>query len=224
MIKDSGKEYLKECCVEDKGILNFLFPQYDIVEDFIPPFLFNKKVIVISSSFKTKKGYDIINIQKNSTKNLNNFEIFKQFMIANGIKFSKNFLEKIDFLPIDERWYLLKTYYYLKKFPNKITKKDSIYKLFEKLFQSFEESVQIYFNIDLDYKIILSSLITMMSKTTEIDLISKRNKKYALLLKNNKLYLSDFKKSILNYFDSNRSKIDFLCFLYSLSLEGRLYG
>ena len=224
MLIGIAKEFLKGCYVEDRGILQFLFPEYDIYEENIPPFLNNKKIILISSAFKSREGCDIINIQKFSTKCLNDRKIFQEFLVFCGYKISNDNVEYLKFLTSEECLGFLKVFYFLRKFPKRLPKKGSVFNLFKNLFGSFSNSVEAYYELTENYKVVVTSLITMMSKTYDVDFVVGKNSEYSKLLRKNSMHVEIFKKSIVCYLETSKTEIDFLSFLYALSHEGRLDG
>jgi len=96
--------------------------------------------------------------------------------------------------------------------------KKSIFNLFQTLFTSFSMSYKIFYEMKLNYKMVLSSLLTMMLKTENIQ-PGIQSAGYIRVLTKNKIYMSKFKQGMMDYLETKQREVDFIAFLFQMGTK-----
>lgn len=207
-----GKEWL----------LEFLYPNYTIAINNLPPFLASDKVIFISSKrVPPRPDIDLIQIGYSSPKKLDDRKIFLEFLEYSGRKMKDSVKQTLLLLDEDEFWEQAKLIWIIGKSSyDLITEEGSVYKLFLIMFSDYEEAYDIYRKTGLPYKVVFSSLLTMMLKSQQTEnLVCSPGYKAALI--KNSMFIQPYRKAVLNYIESIQSEVDFMQFLFECSPVGR---
>lgn len=200
---------------DDFYILSILYPGIPIYSHKVFPMLMPKKMIYVGVA-KAELYGTIINFSYGNQRSLAN-----KTNVLSLLKKEKRMTERQEkgFMEIDgdEFWELMKMFLTYPKFALTMGEETaSVFDLFCNIFVSFKDTYRIYRETGLNYRVLFSSLLTMMLKTQGVEegIFSPGYKK---ILLRNKVHMPKYKGAVMNYLDSPQKEIDFIEFLYHLS-------
>lgn len=214
------KVYFKN--LDNVGLLSFLYPNNIIVRDNLPLYYIKKyDGNIITDVDVSTDNKNVIMFSKSSSNKVQKLDDRKYFFKLLKLYGIEN-VDSIENLDDNDFWKEAKIAYFLKKstFLKKDKYDENTFNLFKHIFDNFGYNYKLYKNIDASHRIVFSSILTMMSKVLDLkDLKDSISKGYYEVLMSHVNKVDRFKYALTEYLFSNREEIDFLTFLYNLTLK-----
>lgn len=214
--------------ISNTGFIKFLFPE-SIIIDYLPEIIYGDLVFYIADKkSKEHKIYMSLNdnliILNKSTKNTIDSKKGFLDLIQDVLKLEVPdiLIKELNKFDDDDYWFTLKVWYILEEvLPFEIeTYNGNTFNLFKSLFnQNYDILYSLYKESGEPYQKIFSSMMTMMTKAKNLSNEMNLSPYYKQVLESHSKYISEFKKAVFNYTQTNVTEIDFCIFLFECSTD-----
>lgn len=207
---------------ENRGILAVLFPGLRVLKEPFPMFLPQTSVILVTErDVDFYNGKSIIQVTRRAERKMEHRPDLLSVLKERGVICTPSQEEALLAMDDDEFMKHSKVAAILGKFHTPgIEVSSSIFRLFARMFSSYDEGFKHYRLSGQPHKLVFSALLTMMLKTQNLD-APGLSPGYKKVLMENRPYYLTYKGAVATYLETPTEERDFLSFLAALSLPKR---
>jgi len=203
-----------------ESLLAILYPEFKFHRGLISPFLMDKRLVIFTERSLDLPGKELILVSRSRGDDVLTKEGSVSLLCERIPSITDEQKKSLESLEEGYYWEIFKVSWIMKSLPNVLGgEKSSIFDLFKTLFHEYGEVVTVANKIKVPIPVVVASLITMFIKVLDDDnpLLSTG---YRRILMAHRPHITEFRRALSEYMESDKCWMDYYRFLLGCSLQG----